>query len=626
MTEDLKLSKIAPFVKRLPSQVRILNVGFLKYGSVENKYIFPITKALCRLPKLQYFKRSYFFDRIYRSHIQQDLRNLNRSATILKRLKKVMFVLNRGEQQSFQRTMRNARQSYPGITGLQVQISPEEFDFDVYDPETSRDADDPPVFDNLTDVQQSAYKIIREEVGKMDLGEEDDPIEKILQKKEWERWERERQLLGDQPETDHDTDSESFYELSKDPRLKNVDEDFIDMARIREEFRPFYRFDLFPNLKKLRITHNGSLFTLDSFVIEGFRSLKNLEDLMINMHQRSWGTSYIFKGFLELPLLRKFSIYMDFIRNSEWEIMQKFLKEQRKLEEILISMRGQTTSKQRYLQQNIYLENIIRGFEDKKSLKSIHLRAHSWSLEAVSKGFGHLTHMKNQVRTLTVEGLDDTVFSSEKVWKRVEGVCNFIKNQSKSLKKLQVFLPCALEENVMTHISEAISHLTKLRDLHLSVNPDFVYGIETGKKYLEQILQRDVPDELKIKLKTSKVWNPNLAKCVKKLENLETFSMTFDIVHPDSVRWYVDLWKAFPSLRWLKEIKVNCDKSSEKLRDVEQKVITAVQELKFIKYIQLLLFGENRYSGFNPYLRRATLEEIVNQINKKQAKRCDLMF
>ncbi len=634
MTEDLKLSKITPFIKRLPTQTKILSLDLLKYGSVKNKHLFRIAKSIRHLPQLQSFKRSYFFDQLYRSHIQRDLRILNRSASILKRLNQVTYVLSRGEQQSFQRTMRNARESYPGITGLEVKISPEEFDYDGwFDQENSRDEDFPSKFDNMAGVQQNAYDIIQDEVGKIHLGFEDDPIDKIFAEKELER--QRQQLIAernnrDNSSNDNDTDTddseESFYSLTKDPRLKNVDEDFIDMARMREEIRPFYRFDLFPNLKKLRITHSGDFFPLDSFVIDGFKSLKHLEDIIIDIDQRSQGTNYIFKGLLELPLLKKFSLYINFIKNPELEIMQKFLKGQVNLESIHLSVRGETTSRQRYLQQNVYLVNIIRDFQDKKSLKSIHLRAHSWSLEAVSKGFGHLTRMKNQIRSLTFEGLDDTVFSSEKVWKRVEGICNFIKNQSKSLHKIQVFLPCAFEENIMKHISEAISHLSELRDLHLSVNPDFVYGVEAGRKYLEETLQRDVPDESKFKLKRSKTWNPNLAKCVKKLENLEEFSMTFDIAHDGSVNWYSDLWKAFLSLRWVKEIKFNSFKSSEKLRSEEQKVIAAVQELKSIRHILLLLFGENRFNSFNPYSRRASLEEAVSKVHKKQAQRCDLMF
>jgi len=191
---------------------------------------------------------------------------------------------------------------------------------------------------------------------------------------------------------------------------------------------------------------------------------------------RPTGTKYIFQGLLKLPLLRKFSLSIGFIKDEEWVLLQEFLNKQTNLESINLIVYSPPSTRSRFESQKLHLESFIKALENKPLLKFIKLKSAYWSLEALSKGFGHLT-TKSQLRILRIEASDETITTHTKSSERVKGLCNFIKNQKDTLKTLQISLAFAPEENTVTCLAEAISKVREAfntiseRSSHFFLNP-----------------------------------------------------------------------------------------------------------------------------------------------------------
>jgi len=271
------------------------------------------------------------------------------------------------------------------------------------------------------------------------------------------------------------------------------------------------------------------------------------------------------------------------------------------------------------LEQNSLIGNFIQALDEKPLLKALELKSNYWSLEALSRGFSKLK-MKNQLVKLRFEGSDDTITSNEKSWRRIEGLCNFIKNQKESLKILQVSLPFVFEENIVTHIAEAISKVPTLKELNFSVNPSFSHNVEEIQRYYENTLQDGILSKDRKVLKISKTWNPNLAKCMKRLENLESFNLRFDIAHAGSAKWSVDVMNVLPTLESLRNIRISSDSAGMLLKK-EQKIIKAVVELRNIRKIEMIIFDIDYHL---PSLMN--LQLTLNRVNKRQSLKCNLLF
>jgi len=229
--------------------------------------------------------------------------------------------------------------------------------------------------------------------------------------------------------------------------------------------------------------------------------------------------------------------------------------------------------------------------------------------------------MKNQFHTLKIEAIDDTITSDTKGWKRIEGLCKFIKNQQDSMKSLDLSLPIAFEESVITKIGEAFSKLTQLRKLDLTFNTRFGMSMDEMIDYMEYGLQQGVPARSRKELSMPTKWNPGLAKYMKRLENLEEFDLTFFIIHRDSTKWLVDLFKVLPGLERLRKLSIG-SRCGEYFQADEQKIISAVQELQNIKKMRLDFYDA---MGFYQQML-PNLNQIVKEINKRQITRSDLMF
>jgi len=426
----------------------------------------------------------------------------------------------------------------------------------------------------------------------------------------------------DEPENNNDP-----YNFQDDYRLYALNQDFAANCQMREEIKSFYRFELFPNLKILEITLEDHLYPLGLFVVDGFKSLKNLEELSLDTMCRSVGTGYFFKGFLELPLLRKFSLEIMFIKNEEWEILKEFLTNQEKLEFLLLRLSYPTLSQARYIQQNAYLESIIKTLHNKKSLTSLHIKSPGWSLEALSKGLSHLRNFENQLKSFSFEASDDTIFSKENVWIRVEGLCNFIKNQKESLVQLNASLPIALEDRIVNEIAEAISKLSHLKRLEFSVNRKRNNGTDFLKKYFQEDLQSEISRVHRQKLKVSEVWNPNLAKYFKRLKNLEEFELRFDLASSlETGDWFLDVLKIFPTLEKLRKVNLRTE-SLERIKNLmkPQVIVPILNEMKNIREIHLWTFDDDRHDGDDDETS-PNIGKILYNKNESQALRCDLVF
>ena len=306
---------------------------------------------------------------------------------------------------------------------------------------------------------------------------------------------------------------------------------------------------------------------------------------------------------------------INFIKDPDWALLRQFLSSQDNLEALSLTVRDAPAAKSQYLHHNSYLENLIKCLKNKAFLISLELKSNYWSLETLSKVLSHLK-MKNQLQTFKFAGADDTITSAAKPCKRIEGLCDFIKNQRKSLKALQILLPLIFEECIVIYLADAFSKITQLRELYLSLN----YSSNV-KNYFETQLQSNIPDTSRIRLKRSKKWSPNLKKYLKRLQNLENFTFNFDIFHSDSKRWFFDALTAFPSLLKLKKVVINTELPAT-IPKLQENIDVLLQKLKDIKTINMR-FRESLY-----------LDETVNTqfmfqfmgFNEVQSQRCDLMF
>jgi len=223
---------------------------------------------------------------------------------------------------------------------------------------------------------------------------------------------------------------------------------------------------------------------------------------------------------------------------------------------------------------------------------------------------------------LKFEGIDDNITSQTKSEIRVEGLCNFIKNQKESLKVVKISLPLVLEESVVAHIGEAISELTQLRSLSLTFNNLF----SQEKAWIECVqifLQDGIPGESKMKLRESTEWNPNLKNYFLRLENLENLEIQFEVFNKESTRWFVDIVEALPSIGRIKSLKTRTS-SFNWFEDMEEKFISAVLELKNVWSVDMKFYKGS--DGKMCQVMMMNLQRKLYDVIENQAMKCHLMF
>jgi len=587
--ENSGMKRLAFYLKKLPKDVRVINLENNRGLHHNHRDFYKIAKSIRFLRKLESFRRYYLIRS--EKHVEKEMMIYSQVASRNKNIKELVYELSEDEQAGFQRTMRRGGLKYSGITGLKFSLESSGFpDYEQMRPffaaETNNEEDLEETFSDfkyMNEDEKNAYKIVQHNLKRRDEEKEDD-------------------IVGQ---------NQQELEILEDEQPPGVPESFLAKILMLEEIKPFYRFELFPDLRMLEITQKNHLYPLGSFVVDGFAALKKLESFKIDIYYRSIGSAYLFKGFLQLPLLKKFFLAINFIREKDWALIQQFLDSQGKLETLSIIVRDAPATKSQYLQHNSHLQNLIKCLQNKSSLTSLELKSNYWSLETFSKALDNLK-MKNQLQVFKFAGADDTITSEAKSCKRIEGLCNLIKNQKKSLKTLQIILPFISEEEIVIYFADAFSKLTQLRELYLSLNyPSKI------RDYFENQLENGIP------ITSRKKWNPNLKKYLKRLQNLENFTFNFDIYHSekDSKQWFFDVLTAFPSLSKLKKVMINTELPGT-ISKLEEKVDILLQELKNIKNINMN-FRESLY-----------LDETTNAnfmfkfmgFNEVQSQRSDLMF
>ena len=572
--DETSLKKIALTLKKLPAAVLNIKLRILKEQAiVSQKEIFNIAKSIRLFPKLEYFERKYDFD-LEGEYAPMELKLYNQAASRLKNVKKLMYKVSQNSLNSVKKTMGEGV-SYPNITGLDLSITAEEYPnyrqlLAQIDPENSNDEGLP-----------------------IDL--EHTPPDELI--------------AGGFVHIDRTNQQQPVFTMT---------EKFMTNLFMRELGKVFYRFELFSNLRQLRLYYKDYAYPLGSFVVDGFKALTKLEELKIEVARRPMGTHYLFQALLELPLLKKFKLKIAFIGNEEWSLLAQFLTRQTQLEALAIRNLRKPTNPVPYLKQNQSLDTLLAALANTRSLKFLTIKSTYWSLEALSEGLNNLT-MPNQLHTLKFEVSDENVTCDYLPWVRVEGLWNFICDQKGSLRKLHIKFPHVYQDNIVTYLAEAISKATKLRELELSLN--FGGEKEAWIKYCKDTLQSDVPQKSRKELLMTKTWNPCIGNFIKRLENLETFDLEFTIEDSSSARWFVDVMKALSGLEKLRKLEVNTD-SGGMLWNEEEIMCKCLWEMKNIVDVDFYICDEE--CGYRDIL--TDLEKTYRDVSEKQSFRCDLMF
>ena len=281
------MKSLAFYIKRLPKDVRVINLENNRGLHHDHKDFYQIAKSIRFVRKLESFKRSYLIRT--EKHVEKEVMIYSQSASRNKNLKELVYELSEGEQSGFQRAMKRGL-VYPGITGLKFSLGSSGFpDYEQMGPffgaETNNGEEVEyifPEFKEMSEDEKCAYKRVQNDLKRRDEEKEDDVV-----------MQHQREL--DVPENE-----------GRQPLA--VPESFLARSLMREEIKPFYRFELFPNLKVLDIRQKIHLYPLGPFVIDGFAALKKLQSLKIDIYYRSMGSAYLFKGLLQLPLLKGFSL------------------------------------------------------------------------------------------------------------------------------------------------------------------------------------------------------------------------------------------------------------------------------------------------------------------------------
>jgi len=409
---------------------------------------------------------------------------------------------------------------------------------------------------------------------------------------------------------------------SQAKRIFTLDQQYKNL--LDAEIIPLYSFNIFPNLTNLSflITHN-CLYPLGEFVIQGFKSLKNLQKFNLVLNTRPHGTSYLFKAISFLPNLHAFSLEITFIDSGEWKLLEDFFQRQRSLVSLSLSISRQRSTKTGYIQQNKHIENYLwRYLKSKPNLRYLKLKSTSWSLESISNTLEKVTGIQNQLKCLEIEGLDDTITSTKNAQRRVKGLCEFLLRQRESLRHFRLDLPLIFEVEVFNYIAEVVSKMVKLEDLEIYMtNGDL--SIDYFLIYFQEVIQennRSVKTQKpQKKIKVPKTWDLKVAKMLQELENLESFTFDFGIMedlYSKPSKWFGDIFKMNCLSKRLSNLAIRA--SSTIPYEMVERIERVLGQLKRLRSVMIEVEGED--------FVKQKLDGVMEKVCEKQAMRCDLMF
>ena len=417
-------------------------------------------------------------------------------------------------------------------------------------------------------------------------------------------------LYQDYEEENYDANDSEFLDETFAP---------VEQEAMNDQLSPFYQFHLFPKLQKLQLMlEEDAIYPLGPFVLEGFQSLKSLKELTIDLEKRPLRAKYFFQALAHLPLLKSFTFLIDRLEMEEWELLTIFLQTQEELETFRFFIHDHNHTKEEYLQQSQCLEDLIKAFDNRKALKNLDLQSDYWPLEGLSNALKHL-NIPNQLRSLKLRASDDTINAAGKSQRaRVEGLCEFLRSQKKSLKEMHIKLALVLEANVVNYVMEAVSELTELKSLCLQVNKGLRGKLPGLIYFYEGVLQ--VGTQAKKKLKRSKTWNPNVAKVLMNLRNLEDLQINFDGEDPkdtEAIEWFLAIMKIIPSLERLRTLTIWTG-SHEVIKAVEEQLAGLLIEMRNLRQVMINIPDDEE--------EFEVLQETLETVNSRQSQRTDLMF
>jgi len=641
--DQSKVSFIIQYLKHLPTTIKSIGLNILE--GLNPKYIRTIYKLL----RVQCWLKSYqqFFllaNEEFKNHTQEEFNLIRKHVPRLTNLKDFEYQQNISDQLGFQAVLRKDDQ-YPWITKLKVYIGGAEFptyetlydhmevelseersDEDDEDDEMDEEdgeSDEPGAYNGPNDNSVYDFYFKGGDAG----DESDDSDFNADEQSLHSELEEDLQLLDHNGEEKRDPSKrreEAENQEEEEGKEEEIGPGKEEQRMMDNEIKPFYRFGLFPNLRDLTFKlGEDCLYHLGTYIEEGFEQLKSIEKIRITVPRRPFGITYFFDGFLKLPQLKCFELNLPFIEDEEWELFDKFMQKQTELVSLTLSLPAKRGSQTGYSHQNEKMIAFIKHLNSMKKLRYLSFEQIFSSIEAFSKGFGELNSIPNQLNSLWFSGLDDTVLSKSNAVERCKGLCEFLRSQKESLKCLTVEIPFVSDVELVNNIFGAISELKELRELNIYVNCHLMIVWKEFLEYFEERLQEEVEKKQKRKVFCSKEWEPNVAKMLRGLENLDDLSLNFGkwkSIDKQGVKWFEDMLKVLPKMKLLRDLEIRMP-SGKFLKQCGESLEEAFKNMKQVVSVDVNMTGISVVdkSAFD-------MEELVEKFNARQSLKTGLMF
>jgi len=399
-----------------------------------------------------------------------------------------------------------------------------------------------------------------------------------------------------------------------------------NMMKIRLErgLLLFFRFELFPNLKSLKIDMNKkSLYYFTNSIIKSFGSLPHLESLEIALPKNPRSSKFLYKALLRLPLLSRFGLIMSTLLEEEAQLLLKFLERQTNLTSLMLNNDWIHVDEKSYRIQEDLIRNLGKYLARNKSLKDLSLLFGGSSMASLSASLRELgASWKNQMRALTLGFYDNTVSGSE----TVQGLCGFLENQGESLKSLFLEFNFIVNADALSAICQRITKLKQLRSLELYINE---IGEPLKKTYIgffKDTLKEKSPLALRPNVKGYKTWLVELARMLPKMENLEVLKLKvgrLTIFDEKFVREYLKVVESLRKIERLRNLSINIPFSNLKKEEKEE-MKKGLLRLENVRNLVVEPFIGKEDEDVR--IADDDILEIAELVNQRQATKHALLF
>jgi len=240
------------------------------------------------------------------------------------------------------------------------------------------------------------------------------------------------QVVSSESESSDESGDEDEIDPGTQKILQDRNKKMME-ARLARTLLLFFKFELYPNLKVLRLDMSkNSLYYFTSCIGNCFAMLQQLKELEIALPKNPRGSKFLFKAFLKLPLLMKFGLVISIFKEEEMKILAKFLEKQKELTGLMLNNDWIHEDMKSYRLQEDFIRDIGSYLAMNKNLKDLSLLFGGSSLASISNSFMKMPECKNQIRSLTLGFYDHTVCGTE----TVRSFCDFLGNQEDSLTSL----------------------------------------------------------------------------------------------------------------------------------------------------------------------------------------------